>query len=200
MPSCWGVVHQPGATRVSSASSERRSAETLDWARKTRASMGVRGWQDRDEIWVVGLDAARETTMRYNWKLDEFVATILISDINVKTLGTRLRISLSGTWKVRTRSGPCDAKTTREQTVWSALSTAAIKRGGRSYREVGLAQFEAQAVVQSVRWCQRGRRIFSRVWTGSIARSRRRNETVPTECVSISSACVESMIDVSVEV
>ena len=43
------VVHRPGATRMSSASAERRSAETPDWARKTRASMGVRGWQDRDE-------------------------------------------------------------------------------------------------------------------------------------------------------
>ena len=27
---------------------KRRSAETPDWARKTRASMRVRGWQDRD--------------------------------------------------------------------------------------------------------------------------------------------------------
>ena len=149
---------------------------------------------------MVGLDAARETTMRYSWKLDEFVAAILISGINVETWGTRLRISPCGTRKVRTRSGPCDAKTTREQTVWSASSTAAIERGGRSHREAGLAQFEAQAVGQSVRWCQRGRRIFTRVWTGSIARSRRRNETVPTECVSISNACAESMIDVSVEV
>ena len=128
VPSCWKAVHRPGAIRVSSASSERRSAETPDWARKTRASVRVRGWQDRDEIWVVGLDAARETTMRYNWELDEFVATILISGINVETLGTRLRISPCGTWKVRTRSGPCDAKTTREQTVWSASSTAAIVR------------------------------------------------------------------------
>ena len=174
-------------------------------------------------IWVVELDAARKTTMRYNWKLDEFVATILITGIKVETSGTRLRISPCGTWKVRTRSGPCDAKTTREQTVWSASSTPAIERGrdarygcvgflpfsrncsissggGRIYREAGLAQFEALAVVQSVRWCQRGRRIFTRVWTGSIARSRRRNETAPTECVSIGSACPESMIDVSVEV
>ena len=126
MPSFWEVVHRPGATRVPSASAERRSAETPDWARKTRASMGVRGWQDRDEIWMVGLDAARETTMRYNWKLDEFVATILISGINVETLGTRLRISPCGTRKVRTRSGPCDAKTTREQTVWSASSTGSV--------------------------------------------------------------------------
>ena len=46
-------------------------------------------------IWVVGLDAARKTTMRYNWKLDEFVATILITGINVESLGTRLRQDLA---------------------------------------------------------------------------------------------------------
>ena len=43
-----GFVLRLGGTRVSSASAKRRSAETPDWARKTRASMGVRGWQDRD--------------------------------------------------------------------------------------------------------------------------------------------------------
>ena len=42
--------------------------------------------------------------------------------------------------------------------------------------------------------------FFRRVWTGSLARSRRRHETVTTECVSISSPCAEPMIDVSVEV
>ena len=42
-------------------------------------------------IWVVGLDAAGETTM----------------------IG-RLRISPCGTWKARMRSGPCDTRTTRE--------------------------------------------------------------------------------------
>ena len=57
-------------------------------------------------MWVVGLDAAGERP-RY---------------------GTRFRISPCGTWKARTRSGPCDAKTTKEQTAWSASSTAAIER------------------------------------------------------------------------
>ena len=102
-------------------------------------------------IWAVGLDAARETTMRYNWKLDEFVSAILITSINVETLGTRLRISACGTWKVRTRSGSCDAKTTRKQTVWFA-STAAIERGRDTrYGCVGFLPFTR---ICSMQWRQ----------------------------------------------
>ena len=47
---------------------------------------------------VVGLDAARETTMRYDWKLDEFVATILITCINVETVG--YKTSYFAVWDV----------------------------------------------------------------------------------------------------
>ena len=120
MPSCWGFVHRPGATRVSSASakSEARRRQ-IGHERRAQVWECVVGKTEMG-IWAVGLDTARETTMRHNWKLDEFVATILITGINFETLGTRLCISPCGT---------CDAKTTRKQTVWFASSTAAIERG-----------------------------------------------------------------------
>ena len=148
---------------------------------------------------AVGLDAAKETTMRYNWKLDEFVATILITGINVETLGTRLRISPCGTWKVRTRSCPCDAKTTRKQTVWFASSTAIERGRDARYGCVGFLLFSRNCSMQWWRpklprswactvWSTCSGSVsplvpswktdFTRVWTGSIACSRRRNETL----------------------
>ena len=98
-----GVCAPAGRDKVSSASAKK--------AKRGDARLGTKdarkyesAWLGKTEmgIWAVGLDAARETTMRYNWKLDEFVATILITGINVETLGTRL--SYFAVWG-RGRSG-----------------------------------------------------------------------------------------------
>ena len=93
----------------------------------------------------------------------------------------------------RRRQQQSNEDETRDTVVLVSCRLAGIVQcsgGGRSYREAGLAQFEAHAVVQSVRWCYRGRRILRESGL-DLSHALVVEMRLSRQCVSISSACAE---------
>ena len=68
--------------------------------------------------------------------------------IGLDAAGTRFHVSPCGTWKAKTRSGPCDARTTREQDGLIRVVDSGIEGGRAARRRGGFLPFSRNSLMQ----------------------------------------------------